>query len=136
VSRPPLPSPPVLAKIRTVKAPRITLRCDCGAEGMARYGERWTCPKCGKSYDTAHIPSEDYEQIRLLDRRYRYGSFAVVSVLAVLVLVVALTGQVIPIFAGLAVTLLSWFLYIKPLVHRRHKRAVRALTRSWNLEAE
>jgi hypothetical protein len=34
------------------------------------------------------------------------------------------------------VVLLSWFLYIKPLVHRRHKRAVSELTRSWELSAE
>jgi len=30
----------------------------------------------------------------------------------------------------------SWFLFIKPFVHRRHKRAVSALTRSWELSAE
>jgi hypothetical protein len=49
---------------------------------------------------------------------------------------VAITGHVITIFAGLSVVLLSWFLYVKPLVHRRHKRAVSALTRSWELSAE
>jgi hypothetical protein len=57
-------------------------------------------------------------------------------VLALLVLAVALTRQLIPIFAGLAVVLLTWFLYIKPLVHRSHKRAVRGLIRNWNLQAE
>ena len=57
-------------------------------------------------------------------------------VLALAVLAVAMTRQLIPIFAGLAVAMLSWFLYIKPIVHRRHKRAVARLTRSWDLEAE
>jgi hypothetical protein len=38
--------------------------------------------------------------------------------------------------AGLAVVLVGWFLYIKPLVHRRHKRAVRELTRRWELTPE
>jgi hypothetical protein len=116
--------------------PRITLRCDCGSEGYAAYGERWKCPKCGKVFDTGQIPAGDYESIQRLDRRYRATGWAVVGVLAVLVLIVALTGQLIPIFAGLAVALLSWFLYIKPFVHRRHKRAISALTRTWNLEAK
>jgi hypothetical protein len=119
-----------------MKGPRITLRCDCGAEGAAAYGERWTCPRCGRTYDTAQIPSSDYASILSLDRRYRFTGWAVVGILAALVLIVAVTGQVIPIFAGLAVVLLSWFLYIKPVVHRRHRRAVRALTRNWDLEAE
>jgi hypothetical protein len=63
-------------------------------------------------------------------------NWSIVAVLALLVLVAALTQQTIAIFAGLAVVLLSWFLFIKPLVHRRHKRAVRGLTRSWDIRAE
>ncbi len=58
------------------------------------------------------------------------------SVLAVMVLMAALTRQMIPTFAGLALVLLTWFLWIKPIVHKRHKRAVSGLTRHWNLEAE
>ena len=113
----------------------ITLRCDCGAEGRAQHGERWVCPKCGRTYDTSQIPSEDYDAIsrstaaiawRLVDR-VRDGSDRARG---------GVTGAVLPIFAGLAVTMLSWFLYIKPVVHRRHRRAVSALTRQWNLEAE
>ena len=119
-----------------MKEPGITLRCDCGAEGRVRYGERWKCAACGRAYDTSQIPSEDYREIASLDRRYRFGVWGVMAVLAVAVLAVALTRQVVPIFAGLAVVMLSWFLYIKPLVHRRHKAAVSRLTRSWNLEAE
>jgi hypothetical protein len=119
-----------------MKEPGITLRCDCGAEGRVKYGERWIWDACGRSYDTSQIPSEDYAEIASLDRRYRFGVWGVMAVLAVAVLAVALTRQVIPIFAGLAVVMLSWVLYIKPLVHRRHKAAVSRLTRTWNLEAE
>jgi hypothetical protein len=119
-----------------MKAPRITLRCDCGAEGMAAYGDRWTCPACGRTYDTSRIPAADYESIRSLDRRFRIAIWCVVSVMAAIVLAVALTGQLFSVFAGLAVVLLSWFLFIKPIVHRRHRRAVSSLTRNWELEAE
>ena len=117
-------------------SPAITLRCDCGAEGRAEFGERWTCDACGRSYDTAQIPAADFEAIEALDRRYRRWSQAVVAGLALVVLAVAYTRQFLPILAGLGVVMLSWFLYIKPYVHRRHKRAVSELTRSWELTAE
>jgi len=117
-------------------SPAITLRCDCGSEGRAEFGERWTCQKCGKSYDTSQIPAGDYRAIEALDRRYRRWNQAVIVVMALMVLAVAKTGQILPIFAGLGVVLLGWFLYIKPYVHRRHKRAVSELTRSWELHAE
>jgi hypothetical protein len=117
-------------------SPAITLRCDCGTEGRAEYGERWTCPKCGRVYDTSSIPADDYAAIEALDRRYRRANQAVVILLAIIVLAVAWTGQFIPILAGLGVVLLSWFLYIKPFVHRRHRRAVNDLTRTWELKAE
>ena len=115
-----------------MKDPQITLKCDCGTDGSAAYGEAWTCPNCGRTYDTSHIPSGDYDQILGLTRRYRMIGWAIVSVLAV----VALTGQTVSIFAGLAVALLGWFLYIKPVMHRRHRKAVAALTRTWEVEAE
>jgi hypothetical protein len=122
--------------MRGMGSPAITLRCDCGAEGRAAYGEVWRCSKCGRSYDTSRIPAEDYQAIKDLDRRYRRGSQAVVAGLALMVLAVAYTQQFLPILAGLGVVMSSWFLFIKPLVHRRHKRAVSALTRSWELSAE
>jgi hypothetical protein len=117
-------------------SPAISLRCDCGTEGRAEYGERWTCPKCGRSYDTAQIPTADYDAIKSLDRRYRLASQAVVAVMALVVLAIAITGQLLPILAALGVVLIGWFLYIKPFVHRRHKRAVGELTRKWELTAE
>ncbi len=119
-----------------VKAPAITLRCDCGSEGRAAYGDRWVCPDCGRVFDTGQIPVGDYGEIAALDRRYRMVSWAIVAVLALLVLMAALTRQIVPTFAGLAVVLLGWFLFIKPVVHRRHKQAVHGLTRSLNLRAE
>ncbi len=56
--------------------------------------------------------------------------------LALMVLAVAYTRQFLPILAGLGVVMSGWFLFIKPYVHRRHKQAVSALTRSWELSAE
>jgi hypothetical protein len=123
-------------KMRGMGSPSITLRCDCGAEGHAAYAEHWTCPSCGRTYDTSQIPAGDYAAIEALDKRYRYANIGVVAVLALVILGIAIKGQMISTLAGLAVVLVGWFLYIKPLVHRRHKRAVRELTRSWELTAE
>jgi hypothetical protein len=117
-------------------SPVLTLHCDCGTEGRSSYGARWTCPACGRVYDTSRIPAADYDAVTALDRRYRWSGRAVIVVLALIVLAVAVTGQLISIFAGLALVLLGWFLYIRPLVHRRHRRAVSQLTRSWELHPE
>ena len=48
-------------------APRITLRCDCGAEALVAFGDRWTCESCGRTYDTAGIPEADFQAIQDLD---------------------------------------------------------------------
>lgn len=117
-------------------SPSITLRCDCGTEGRAEFGERWTCSSCGRSYDTGQIPQADYEAIRALNRRYRVISWAIVAVMALVVLAVARTLQVIPILAGLTVVLGGWFIYVKPILHRKHRAAVGKLTRSWELSPE
>ena len=119
-----------------MKAPRITVRCECGSEEWVAYGETWECPACGRRYDTSRIPADEYGEVAALDRRYRLTTWGVMAVLAAAVLAVALTHQLVPIFAGLCLVLLSWFIYLKPIVHNRHRKAVGKLTRSWNLEAE
>ena len=53
------------------KGPPITVTCECGARKELFYGERWTCPDCGRSYDTSHIPADEYQAIRRLQLRYR-----------------------------------------------------------------
>ena len=31
-----------------MREPPITITCDCGTGASLAYGERWTCPTCGK----------------------------------------------------------------------------------------
>ena len=97
-------------------APRITLRCDCGAEELVAYGERWTCGSCGRTYDTAGIPEADFEAIQSLqaslqDRRVHRR----VVLIAAFVLLLALTAQEFQLFIGLPAILLVWFIYVRPL---------------------
>jgi hypothetical protein len=117
-------------------APRITLRCDCGAEALVAYGERWTCHACGRTYDTNRIPDADYRAIQDLRRRYRVAGWVAVSLVAAVVLLLALSAQQYEIFLGLPGILLVWFMYVRPFMRRRYVRRVRELTRTWELTAE
>jgi len=53
------------------RGPPITLTCDCGERRYLRYGERWKCEKCGKTWNTKRIPVEQYAAIRATQMRYR-----------------------------------------------------------------
>jgi hypothetical protein len=119
-----------------VRAPRITLRCDCGAEALVAFGERWTCESCGRTYDTTGIPDADFRAIQTLRRRYRVFGYAGVSVVAAFVLLLAITAQQFQLFIGLPFILLLWFMYVRPLMRSRYRRRVGELTRTWTLRAE
>ena len=67
-----------------LRGPPITLTCECGERAELPYGEAWSCPSCGRRYDTARIPQEDYERIRRTQLRFRilpvaYGLFVSAS---------------------------------------------------------
>jgi hypothetical protein len=117
-------------------APRITLRCDCGAEARVAYGDEWTCGSCGRTYDTTGIPEADFQAIQDLRRRYRVAGYAGVVLVAAFVLLLALTAQEFQLFIGLPFILLAWFMYVRPFMRSRYRRRVGELQRSWTLRAE
>ena len=118
-----------------LRGPPITLACECGERADVPYGERWTCPSCGRSYDTARIPREDYAQIRRTQLRFRilpvtYG--LVVSAIAVFFIA---TGNEFSVFFLLPVALMAWFMLIRPVHRRRYREAIANLPR-WDLRAD
>jgi hypothetical protein len=117
-------------------APRITLRCDCGAEALVAYGERWTCESCGRTYDTAGIPEADWRAIQDMRRRYRIVGYTGIVLIAALVLLLALTAQQFQLLIGLPAILIVWFVYVRPFMRGRYRRRVGELQRSWTLHAE
>jgi hypothetical protein len=117
-------------------APRITLRCDCGAEALVAYGERWTCASCGRTYDTTRIPAADFQAIQDLRRRYRVAGYIGVALIGAFVLLLALTAQEFQLFIGLPSVLLVWFIYVRPFMRTRYRRRVGELQRKWMLRAE
>jgi hypothetical protein len=118
-----------------VKPPEISLTCDCGEAARAAYGERWTCPVCGREYDTNQIPEADYRQLAELSRRYRRTGWILVSVVGALTLFLALFGLPFQVFIALPAILLAWFTYVRPIMHRRYRRRIGELTSTWNLHA-
>src|SRR6476646_4497485 len=98
-----------------MRAPLITLTCDCGATAEVAYGDRWSCPTCQKSWDTTQIPAADYDVLVRGVNRYRY-----------LVL-----GP--PILFALV---MAWALLAVPQLRRRTADQMRRSTKKWKLRPE
>src|SRR3954453_19221738 len=115
--------------------PPIAVTCECGEKHDVRYGDVWTCERCGRRWDTNQIPPEDYDAIRRTQLRFR----VLPVVLGVLVLALAiffsLTGNVFNVFLLLPVALLGWFVFLRPVHRRRYRQAIADLPR-WELHPE
>jgi hypothetical protein len=112
----------------------ITVRCDCGDVGYVAYGERWVCGKCGRGWNTAQIPAEEYWGIMRDMRRLRINVIFVALALVVpIVALVPLLGLRIMIL--LPLVLGFWFIFYMPRWRRRVREQARSLRR-WNLRPE
>ena len=118
-----------------VKGPPITVTCDCGERTQLFYGERWTCPQCGKTYDTGRVPREQYTAIRRVQRRFRAVPIALGLLVAALAIFFTLTGNSFSVFVLLPLSVATWFAFIRPLHRRRYRAAIADLPR-WDLRAE
>ena len=116
------------------KGPPITVTCECGEQTELFYGEQWSCPSCGRAYDTRNIPAAEYERIRSLQRRYRALPIAIGCLFAGLAIVFTLTGNVAGVFFLMPVGLITWFVFIRPTHRKRYRAAIAQLPR-WDLRA-
>ena len=120
---------------RPVREPPITLTCDCGTGASVAYGERWTCPQCGKTWNTAQIPREEYDALLSGIKRYRRLVFVPALVLAVVLVPLAVLVDVR--FAFLLFVLeMAFALMIVPPLRRRASMRVLNETPSWKLSPE
>jgi hypothetical protein len=115
--------------------PKITITCDCGAQRKVDYGESYVC-ECGRAWSTKQIPEADYAAIRALDRSYRRKGWIGFGGFLVLCLAVAFFGDPVTLLFLIPAGLMLWFSILRPMVRRRHWRAIQALTRRWTLRAE
>lgn len=115
--------------------PPIAVTCECGEKHDLRYGEAWTCERCGRRWDTNQIPREDYEVIRRTQLRFRVLPVAVGVLVVALAAFFTLSGNVISVFFLLPVALLGWFVFLRPVHRRAYRRAIADLPR-WELHPE
>ncbi len=112
----------------------ITIRCDCGHVQYVAYGDRWECPTCGKRWNTAQIPSEEYWSIMRDMRRYRLQIIATTLALGgVLALLGVLVGN--RFFLLTPMVLGGWFLLYMPRWRQKVRRRARSLP-TWRLRPE
>jgi len=115
-------------------SPKITITCDCGEPHKLAYGESYRC-ECGKTWSTAQVPAADYEAICALDRRYRRMGWIGIGGFALICIAVGLTRPISLLFL-IPAGMMTWFTLFRPMVRRRHWRAIQALTRRWTLRPE
>jgi hypothetical protein len=118
-----------------LKGPPITITCECGERRDLAYGERWQCEVCGRSWDTARIPHEQYDAIRKLSLRYRALPIGFGALVAAVAIFFTLTGNVFSVFFLLPVALTLWFVFLRPFHRKRYREAVKGLPR-WELRPE
>ena len=115
--------------------PPIAVTCECGAKQDVRYGETWTCERCGRRWDTSQIPREQYDAVRRTQLRFRALPVALGLLVAALAIFFSLTGNVFSVFFLLPVALSAWFALLRPVHRRRYRRAIADLPR-WELHPE
>lgn len=119
---------------RLVRGAAITVRCECGDMRHVPYGERWTCERCGRRWNTAQIPAEEYWGIMREMRRYRLEVVAVSVALGIaLAITLANLGsrRYFPIVLGV---MGFWFLIYMPRWRQKVRRRARELP-GWRLKS-
>lgn len=112
----------------------ITVKCDCDRVEYVAYGDSWTCPDCGRRWNTNQIPAEEYWGIMREMRGYRLRVIAVALIFAVVFAVLLITTgpgavSLVPLVMG------AWFFYYMPRWRQRVRRAARSLP-TWELHPE
>lgn len=118
-----------------LRGPPISVTCECGEKRALRYGEFWHCERCGKRWDTAQIPREQYEAIRRTQLRFRVLPVVFGLVVAAAAIFFTVTGNVFSVFVLLPAATMAWFIFLQPAHRRRYRRAIADLP-SWSLRPE
>lgn len=98
------------------------------------YGQRWQCERCGRRWNTAQIPAEEYWGIMREMRRFRLAAIGVALVLGVTFALLAfLVAQSLLLL--LPVLLAGWYIWYMPWWRRKVRRRARSLPK-WQLHPE
>jgi Flp pilus assembly protein TadB len=120
--------------IGEVAKPPITISCECGEKRDVAYGERWQCEKCGRTWNTAQIPVEEYERLLQSVRRHKLEALGLAGgAAAVLVPLIVFVSATFIALVPLA--MMGWLLVFLPRWRRRYHRTARTAPR-WELHPE
>ena len=117
-----------------VAKPPITISCECGEKRDVAYGERWQCETCGRAWNTAQIPAEEYEQLLRSVRRHKLEALVAAAVSAAVLapLIIFVSAS----FIGLVpLAMVGWLVGFLPRWRRRYRRTARSAPR-WQLHPE
>jgi hypothetical protein len=117
------------------RGPPITVKCECGEHRELRYGQRWQCEGCGRTYDTNRIPAEEYASFRRNRVHDRLLPSVVVLGLAVAVLAFVLVGRPLSAILVFGAVGFVWGTFVRPARRRRQYKAI-ADRPKWNIKAE
>jgi hypothetical protein len=117
------------------RGPKITIACECGEKRYLHYGERWTCEKCGRTWNTRRIPLEEYAALRRTQLRYRRVPLAVSALALACVIMFVLLGKAVAGLLLVAFAATAWSMFVHPLHKRRYRQALAELP-TWKIEPE
>jgi hypothetical protein len=117
------------------RGPPITIACECGERRYLHYGERWTCEKCGRTWNTRRIPLEEYAELRRTQLRYRRVPIAVSALSLVCVIVFIVLGNAFGGLIVVAFAVTAWSMFGQPLFKRRYREQL-AKVPTWKIEPE
>jgi hypothetical protein len=117
------------------RGPPITVKCECGERRELRYGQRWRCEGCGRTYDTRRIPADEYASFRRNRVHDRLLPSVVVLGLALAVLAFVLVGRPLSAILVFGAVGFVWGTFVRPARRRRQYKAI-ADRPKWNIKAE
>ncbi|HLH64191.1 MAG TPA: hypothetical protein VKV27_00670 [Solirubrobacteraceae bacterium] len=117
------------------RGPLITLTCECGQVRRLRYGERWTCEHCRRTWDTNRIPAEEYAALRATQLRYRRLPLAMSVIALGCVIAFIVAGRALGGLILVALLASTWTMFFRPLYRRRYRRALAKLP-TWKIKPE
>ena len=117
------------------RGPPITLTCECGERRNLKYGERWTCATCARTWNTNQIPLGQYAAIRQTQVRFRRVPMLISLLALICIIAFIIAGQA---FGGLIVVALgatTWSMFFRPIYQRRYRAALDDLPK-WQIKPE
>src|SRR5947209_18127241 len=107
-----------------MSGPPIAITCDCGETRSVPYGERWQCETCGRSWNTAQIPADEYAGLLRRVRRHKVEVLVLAAGAAAIFIPLILFVSTRFIFLTPAALALCLFMVL-PAWRRRYRRTAR-----------